>query len=82
MDVAERVSRWGRGRRASPAPKRSAGAEMLEVDGLVLAISNLPDPALSSVVVEARPSGSGGGSAAAEAEFARRGLQFGMIARW
>ena len=54
------------------------GAEVLEIDGLVLALANLPDPALSSVVVEALPRDAVAALAAAEAEFARRGLQFGI----
>ena len=33
-----------------------AGAEVLEIDGLVLAFSNLPDPQLNSVVVDHDPS--------------------------
>ena len=54
------------------------GAEVLEIDGLVLALANLPDPALSSVVVEREPSDAAAALTAAEAEFARRGLQFGI----
>lgn len=54
------------------------GAEVLEIDGLVLALANLPDPALSSVVVEREPGDARGALAAAEAEFVRRGLQFGI----
>ena len=54
------------------------GAEVLEIDGLVLALANLPDPALSSVVVEALPRDAVAALVAAEAEFARRGLQFGI----
>ena len=54
------------------------GAEVLEIDGLVLALANLPDPALSSVVVEREPGDAGAALAAAEAEFVRRGLQFGI----
>ena len=77
MDVAERVALGVVA--AERARRRNvAGAEMLEVDGLVLAISNLPDPALSSVVVEREPRDPAGALAAAEAEFARRGLQFGV----
>jgi GNAT superfamily N-acetyltransferase len=54
------------------------GAEVLEIDGLVLALANLPDPALSSVVVETEPADARGALAAAENEFTRRGLQFGI----
>lgn len=54
------------------------GAEVLEIDGLVLALANLSDPALSSVVVEREPHDADGSLRAAEAEFVRRGLQFGV----
>jgi ribosomal protein S18 acetylase RimI-like enzyme len=54
------------------------GAEVLEIDGLVLALANLADPALSSVVVEAAPGDAVAALAVAEAEFTRRGLQFGI----
>ena len=51
---------------------------MLEIDGLVLALSNLADPALSSVVVERAPREASAALRAAEAEFEARGLQFGI----
>ncbi len=54
------------------------GAEVLVIDGLVLALSNLPDPALSSVVVERRPSDAAAALREAEGEFERRGMQFGI----
>jgi GNAT superfamily N-acetyltransferase len=54
------------------------GAEVLEIDGLVLALANLSDPALSSVVVEREPHDADGALRAAEAEFVRRGLQLGI----
>jgi GNAT superfamily N-acetyltransferase len=54
------------------------GAEVLEIDGLVLALANLADPALSSVVVEVAPRDAPAALVAAEAEFTRRGLQFGI----
>jgi ribosomal protein S18 acetylase RimI-like enzyme len=77
MDIAERVALAVVA--AERARRRNvAGAEVLEIDGLVLAISNLPDPALSSVVVEREPRDPAGALAAAEAEFASRGLQFGI----
>lgn len=77
MDVAERVAHGVVA--AERARRRNVtGAEVLEIDGLVLALSNLPDPALSSVVVEREPRDPAGALVAAEAEFARRGLQLGI----
>ena len=77
MDVAERVALGVVA--AERARRRNVvGAEVLEIDGLVLAIANLPDPALSSVVVERAPVDPAAALAAAETEFARRGLQFGI----
>jgi GNAT superfamily N-acetyltransferase len=77
MDAAERVALGvvaaERARRANVT-----GAEVLEIDGLVLALANLPDPALSSVVVDREPDDAAGALAAAEAEFVLRGLQFGI----
>ena len=77
MDRAERLAA---GLVAAERARRAhvAGAEVLEIDGLVLALANLPDPALSSVVVETEPGDARAALAAAEAEFARRGLQFGI----
>ena len=77
MDAAERLAL---GLVAAERARRAnvAGAEVLEIDGLVLALANLPDPALSSVVAVREPDDALGSLAAAEGEFARRGLQFGM----
>ena len=77
MDRAERLAS---GLVAAERARRAqvAGAEVLEIDGLVLALANLPDPALSSVVVESEPVDAKTALAAAEVEFTRRGLQFGI----
>jgi len=76
----QQAERLARGLVAAERARRAdvTGAEVLEIDGLVLAIANLPDPALSSVVVEAAPRDAAAALAAAETEFARRGLQFGI----
>jgi ribosomal protein S18 acetylase RimI-like enzyme len=76
----DRAERLASGLVAAERARRAhvAGAEVLEIDGLVLALANLPDPALSSVVVEWEPGDAGAALTAAEAEFARRGLQFGI----
>ena len=77
MDRAERVAS---GLVAAERARRAqvVGAEVLEIDGLVLALANLPDPALSSVIVEREPGDARAALAGAEAEFDRRGLQFGI----
>jgi ribosomal protein S18 acetylase RimI-like enzyme len=54
------------------------GAEVLEIDGLVLALSNVADPALNSVVVEREPADAGRALHAAERAFERRGHQLGI----
>lgn len=77
MDPAERVALGmvdaERKRRANVA-----GAEVLEIDGLVLAFSNQPDPQLNSIVVEREPGDPAAGLAAAEREFDRRGHAIGI----
>src|SRR5687767_11451327 len=55
-----------------------SGAEVLEIDGLVLALSNVADPALNSVVVEREPVDAVGALRAAEEEFDRRGHLLGV----
>jgi len=57
---------------------RVSGAEVLEIDGLVLALSNVADPALNSVVVEREPVDAVGALRAAEEEFDRRGHPLGV----
>jgi ribosomal protein S18 acetylase RimI-like enzyme len=57
---------------------RASGAEVLEIDGLVLALSNVADPALNSVVVEREPADALGALRAAEEEFERRGHLLGV----
>jgi ribosomal protein S18 acetylase RimI-like enzyme len=76
-DEAERIAQGvvaaERARRANVD-----GAEVLQIDGLVLALSNLPDPALSSVVVERQPSEAAAALREAEGQFERRGMRFGI----
>ena len=55
-----------------------AGAEVLEIDGLVLAFSNLPDPQLNSVVVHHGPSDASAAMEAAEREFVQRSHPIGI----
>ncbi|HEX7248503.1 MAG TPA: GNAT family N-acetyltransferase [Actinomycetota bacterium] len=55
-----------------------AGAEVLEIDGLVLTLANLPDPALSSVVVEQEPNDAIAALHEAERAFTQRAMQFGI----
>lgn len=77
MDAAERLAL---GLVAAERARRVnvVGAEVLEIDGLVLALANLADPALSSVVVQREPRDAVSALRAAEAEFERRGLQLGI----
>src|SRR6188768_3866990 len=55
-----------------------AGAEVLEIDGLVLAFSNLPDPQLNSVVVHHEPKDALAAMEAAEREFVQRSHPIGI----
>ena len=55
-----------------------AGAEVFEIDGLVLAFSNLPDPQLNSVVVHHEPSDALAAMEATEREFVRRSHPIGI----
>jgi ribosomal protein S18 acetylase RimI-like enzyme len=52
------------------------GGEIIEVDGLVVALTNLPDPALNGVVVSREPDDPDAAISAAEEEFHRRGHPF------
>ena len=54
------------------------GAEVLEVDGLLLAFANVPDPPVNSVLVISEPSDPAAALARAEAEFRSRDRAFGM----
>ena len=54
------------------------GAEVVEIDGLLLAFANVPDPPVNSVLVISEPSDPPAALAAAEAEFRKRDRVFGM----
>ena len=54
------------------------GAEVIEIDGLVLALSNLSDPALNSVVVERAPADPVAALAGAREAFRVRELSLGI----
>jgi ribosomal protein S18 acetylase RimI-like enzyme len=54
------------------------GAEVMEIDGLLLAFANVPDPPVNSTLVMTEPSDPAAALAAAEAEFRKRGRPFGM----
>jgi GNAT superfamily N-acetyltransferase len=53
-------------------------AEVLEIDGLVLCFSNLPDPSINSIVVEHAPRDPGRAMAAAEEAFVQRDQVVGI----
>lgn len=55
-----------------------AGAEVLEVDGVLLLLTGLPDPSLNHCVVEREPADAVAALEEAEARFAARGLPFGI----
>jgi GNAT superfamily N-acetyltransferase len=77
VDAAERLAiglvAAERCRRAS-----ATGSEAFEIDGLLLALANVPDPALNSVVVRREPRDALAALQAAEAEFETRRLRFGI----
>lgn len=52
------------------------GGEVVEVDGLVIGFTNLPDPSINGAAVVHAPSDPDGALAAAEDEFRRRGHPF------
>jgi GNAT superfamily N-acetyltransferase len=76
-DVAERIAlgfvEAERQRRATVP-----GAEVMEIDGLLLAFANVPDPPVNSVLVISEPSDPLAALATAEAAFRARERVFGM----
>lgn len=54
------------------------GAEVMEIDGLLLAFANVPDPPVNSILVISEPSDPPAALAAAEAAFRERDRVFGM----
>ncbi len=54
------------------------GAEVLEIDGLLLAFANVPDPPVNSVLVISEPSDPIAALVAAEGAFSERGRPFGL----
>ncbi|MDP9300277.1 MAG: GNAT family N-acetyltransferase [Actinomycetota bacterium] len=77
QDVGERIAlgfvEAERQRRANVP-----GAEVVEIDGLLLAFANVPDPPVNSVLVVTEPSDPSAALAAAEAEFRARDRVLGM----
>jgi ribosomal protein S18 acetylase RimI-like enzyme len=77
MDVAERIAvgfaEAERTRRANVP-----GAEVLEIDGLLLAFANVPDPPVNSVLVRSEPSDAVAALTAAEDAFRERGRPIGV----
>jgi ribosomal protein S18 acetylase RimI-like enzyme len=76
-DVGERIAlgfaEAERQRRANVV-----GAEVVEIDGLLLAFANVPDPPVNSTLVVTEPSDPPATLAAAEAAFRERDRAFGM----
>ena len=77
MDIAERIA-LGVVDAERKRRERVAGAEVLEIDGYVLAFSNQPDPALNGVMVEREPDVPVGSLRLAEAECVRRDQPLGV----
>jgi GNAT superfamily N-acetyltransferase len=77
MDAAERIAA-GMVDAERKRRERVVGAEVLEIDGLVLCFSNLPDPALNSIVVEREPRDPSDSMERAEVEFERRRQPIGI----
>jgi GNAT superfamily N-acetyltransferase len=77
MDVAERIA-LGVVDAERLRRERVEGAEVLEIDGYVLAFSNQPDPALNAVMVEREPQDAIGSLHLAEAECVRRAQPLGV----
>ena len=77
MDVAERIA-LGVVDAERMRRERVVGAEVLELDGYVLAFSNQPDPALNGAMVEREPEDAVGSLRLAEAECVRRGQPLGV----
>jgi GNAT superfamily N-acetyltransferase len=77
MEVAERIA-LGVVDAERKRRERVAAAEVLDLDGYVLAFSNQPDPALNGVMVEHEPDDALGSLHRAEAEFVRRGHALGV----
>jgi GNAT superfamily N-acetyltransferase len=77
MEIAERVA-VGLVDMERKRRRNVVGGEVLEIDGLVLALSNLPDPALNSAVVEREPRDPAAALRLADAAFEERGLALGI----
>jgi GNAT superfamily N-acetyltransferase len=77
MDIAERIA-LGVVDAERKRRERVVGAEVLELDGYVLAFSNQPDPALNGVMIEREPGDALGSLRLAEAECVRRGHPLGV----
>ena len=77
MDVAERIARgWPAAERRRR--ERVKGAEVVEVDGLMLAFANVAEPSINTAFVEREPSNVDAAIGGAEARFQERGRSFGI----
>jgi ribosomal protein S18 acetylase RimI-like enzyme len=77
QDVGERIALGfveAERQRRSNVP----GAELVEIDGLLLAFANVPDPPVNSALVISEPSDPAAALVAAEAAFRKRERAFGM----
>jgi GNAT superfamily N-acetyltransferase len=77
MEIAERIAvgfaEAERQRRANVP-----GASVVEIDGLLLAFANVPDPPVNSTLVVVEPANAGAALDRAEAEFRLRARPFGI----
>ena len=76
-DLAERIA-LGFVEAERQRRRNVPGAELVEIDGLLLAFASVPDPPVNSTLVISEPSDPGAALAAAEAEFRRRERVFGI----
>lgn len=77
VDVGERIA-LGFAEAERQRRKMVAGAEVLEIDGLLLAFANVADPPVNSTLVISEPSDPRAALAAAEGAFIERGRPFGL----
>lgn len=77
MDVGERIA-LGFVEAERQRRMNVPGAEVLEIDGLLLAFANVPDPPVNSTLVISEPSDPRAALAAAEQAFRDRDRPFGM----
>ena len=77
-DTAERIALGFRGGRTANAGPTSRGTRSFEIDGLLLAFANVPDPPVNATLVISEPRDPAAALRAAEKAFRERGRPFGL----